>query len=62
MSTAGFGGHDADDEGRADEELPLGGAAGMVVSVAGALDRANRLQSRQTPWFGEEGRGKRCKA
>lgn len=49
----GDGGHDdGDDEGRADEgnfaeeeKLPVEGAAGMAVSVAGVADRANRLHS-----------------
>lgn len=46
MRTAGFGGHDGGDEGRVEEQLPLEGATGMVVSVAGAFDRASRLHSR----------------
>lgn len=61
MRTAGFGGHGAEDEARASEELPLEGATGMVVLVAGAVDRANRLHSRDVgstkagTRFGEEG-------
>lgn len=46
MRIAAFGGHDGDDEGLADEELSREDATGMVVSVAGAADRASRLFSR----------------
>lgn len=48
---AGDGGQDGADEERddeggcADEECPLEGATCMVVSVAGVVDRANRLHS-----------------
>lgn len=46
MRIAAFGGHDGDDEGLADEDLSREDATGMVVSVAGAADRASRLFSR----------------
>lgn len=46
MRTTGFGGHGVDDKACAGEELPLEGATGMVMSVAGAVDRASRLHTR----------------